>query len=218
MGRHTRVMLAIATSVMAGGWSASAKAQMPGLPVLQNAFVAPGMVLAADFGSGSGTAYGGAASWTPGTGRFQLSASAGAYAPKGGSSGFAYGLRAATALFSMGGGNLGIGGFVGLGGASATGGGSRPPAQIPLGASVGFRHAMGSRGFSLYGTPMMLFTAAPKGGKSSSAFRLGLGADLALTRALGVTAGVELGSAMAASTGGPSGTRFGAALSWALGR
>lgn len=205
-------------ALMVGGGAAGAGAQMPGLPVLQNAFAAPGMVLAANFGSGSGTGYGAAGSWTPGTGRFQLSAAAGAYTPKGGSSGFAYGLRAASTLFSLAGGSLGVGGFVGVGGASATGGGPRPPAQIPLGASVGFRHAMSSRGIALYGTPMMLFTAAPKGGKSSSAFRMGIGADVALTRALGVTAGVELGSAMAATTGGPTGTRFGAALSWALGR
>lgn len=212
LARPTALLVAIIIS------ASPAVAQMPGLPVLQNAFVAPGLVAAVNAGNGSGAAYGAAASWAPGSGRFQVSGSLGSYAPTGGGSSLAYGARLATSLFSMGGGNLGIGGFIGVGGAGATKGGARPPAQIPLGASIGFRHAMGSRGVSFYGTPMLLFTSAPAGGKSSSAFRVGLGGDISLTSSLGLTAGVELGSAMAASTGGPTGTRFGGALSWAFGR
>ena len=44
----------------------SARAQMPGLPVLQNAFANPGITLALDAGGDPDSrAYGGAVAWSP---------------------------------------------------------------------------------------------------------------------------------------------------------
>src|ERR1051325_11829407 len=45
--------------------SSPAAAQMPGAPVLQNAWRSPGLVVAADFAGGSGSLYGGAVGWAP---------------------------------------------------------------------------------------------------------------------------------------------------------
>src|SRR5690349_4655061 len=52
----------------------SSGAQMPGLPTLQNAWVAPGGVVAFDFGSGTdGQTYGAALSYAPGSAKLLLS-------------------------------------------------------------------------------------------------------------------------------------------------
>src|SRR5437763_3625286 len=59
--------------------AASAAAQVPGAPVLQNAFANTGLAVAANFGGGGGqTFYGAAAALGLGGGRLQLSGAAGA--------------------------------------------------------------------------------------------------------------------------------------------
>src|SRR5690242_10857954 len=63
----------------------AAGAQMPGQPVLQNAFANPGITIGADFGEQSGASgFGGALAWAPATGRFQLSAGGGVVHYSGG--------------------------------------------------------------------------------------------------------------------------------------
>src|SRR3954467_1880363 len=55
--------------------AATANARVPGVPVLQNAWATSGFVAALNLGGGSGASvYGGAIGWTPGSGRFQVSA------------------------------------------------------------------------------------------------------------------------------------------------
>src|SRR5436309_14618622 len=103
--------------------ASSAVAQLPGAPVLQNAWAAPGMVVALDLGvgsAGSGSTFAGAVGWTPGNGRVQLSAGAGMQTATGSSSRGVFGVRAAMPIMQMMAGNLGIAGFVGVGGASGT--------------------------------------------------------------------------------------------------
>src|SRR5690349_24366200 len=71
----------VLTSLVAAG------AQMPGAPVLQNAWATPGIVGALNIAGGSnGQAYAAAASWAPGTGRFQLSGGFGSHRVTGGGS------------------------------------------------------------------------------------------------------------------------------------
>ena len=77
----------------------AADAQLPGAPVLQNAWATPGLVAAVNLGGGSdGSVYAAAVGWSPGSGRFQLSAGAGAQSRTGTGSKGAYGLRVAVPL------------------------------------------------------------------------------------------------------------------------
>lgn len=200
------------------GTAAAAAAQMPGAPVLQNAFVAPGFTGAIDFGSGAGSVYALAGGWAPGTAHFQLSAGVGFRKPTGGGNSTAYGLRAAAPLFSMGR-RVGFALFAGYGGASSAGAADslRTVSEVPLGASIGFRQPIGStHGFSLYAAPMWVHATGAKGAGSESLFRTSIGADVGLTSAIGLTVGAELGPS--AKRIGPTGTRWGIALSYALGR
>lgn len=213
-----RVVAAMTAAAAMLALASGAGAQMPGAPVLQNAFVAPGFTGAADFGSGNGSIYALAGGWAPGTARFQLSAGIGLRNPTGGGSSTAYGVRAAAPLFAMGQ-RFGLAVFAGYGGASSAGAGDSLHAatEVPLGASLGFRQAVGAtHGFSLYAAPMWLRSTGASGRGSESLFRTSIGADAALTSAIGLTVGAELGSS--ANRIGPTGTRWGVAISYALGR
>jgi hypothetical protein len=207
-----------------------ATAQLPGVPVLQNAFGNPGLTVAGNAGFGSGnSAYALAMSFAPGSGRFQFSGGAGLYSPQNGSGRGAWGLRGAGALFSAMGGAVGIGAFAGIGGAGGGGvnagtpAGQSPGAEsvswIPVGASVGYRHALGTtRGISVYAAP--IFSWYSRGGDNSTSgtvFRVSAGVDFGLTRAFGVTAGAEFGQSADDNSLGPNGTSFGIGLSYALG-
>src|SRR3954463_2255952 len=60
------------------GVATSADAQIPGAPVLQNAWASPGIVGAVNFAGSSGqSVVAAAAGWSPGSGRFQVSGGAG---------------------------------------------------------------------------------------------------------------------------------------------
>jgi len=99
---------------------AVAVAQVPGTPVLQNAFANPGLAIAVNYGGGSGQSYyGAAAAYGMGSGKIQLSAGAGAERANGATRG-AYGARAAMNVWNSSGGALGAGAFVGFGGAPRT--------------------------------------------------------------------------------------------------
>src|SRR5688572_16813861 len=113
-------MRAISRSRSPSGWWAAALAlsnlflgsavcaQLPGLPVLQNAFVGPGFAAAVNAGGGGdGTAYAAALGWAPRSARFQISVGAGVLVADG-STGGAFGARAAVTVFTMMNGSLGI--------------------------------------------------------------------------------------------------------------
>ena len=200
----------------------AAKAQMPGAPVLQNAWATPGIVAAVDIAGGSdGTVYAGAASWTPGSGRFQLSGGGGFRTVTGGGNGGVYGIRAAIPLGGMSG-SFGFGAFAGIGGGSATHKTNgfvdsvASNAEIPVGAAVGWRHAIGAtHGLSVYATPSYVFFTGGK--KTDGLVRVGIGADIGITKAIGATVGADFGGTRPRGFGGPSGALFGVGLSYALG-
>jgi hypothetical protein len=214
---------AVLAVILAG----SAGAQMPGAPILQNVWATPGIVGAVDISGGSdGSVYAGAASWTPGSGRFELSGGVGFATHTGAGSGAAYGARVALPL---GGASsaFGFGAFAGIGGQGtvkhtvATPGGpidsTSSGAEIPIGAAVGWRHAIGgSRGFSVFGSPAYVIETG--GGGSKGLFRVGIGVDFGITSSLGATVGGDFGSTRPRGLGGPSGSLFGAGVSYALGR
>ncbi len=216
MARNGRFrMIAVAAAAVAAS-AVGVGAQMPGAPVLQNAFVAPGMVFAVDGGGGDGAVYAGAVSWAPGNARFQLSGGVGSWTPTGGSGRLVYGARLAAPLFSMMGGNLGLGVFAGAGSGPARGTTPRAPTQVPVGASIGYRKTLGAtHGISLYAAPMYLGVAA-QGQSSEHLFRTSFGVDVGVTSSIGVTAGVETGQT--STRGGPTSSRWGVAVSWAPGR
>lgn len=204
--------------------AAEGRAQVPGVPVLQNAFSNPGLAFAANFGSGSGQSYyGAAAAWGMGSeGKLSLSAAAGAQSGNGATRG-AYGARASSRIWSSGGGALGVGGFVGVGGAPSTSvdGVVTNPAvtMIPIGLSVGYRRGLGStRGISAYVSPFYRWLKSDSGTVSSSgAVRVSGGLDFSFSPSLGLTVGGDLGGA-----GNSTGTRrssgaIGAAISFVPG-
>lgn len=198
--------------------AATAAAQMPGVPVLQNAWASPGLVAAVNYGGGDGSVYAGAVSWASATARFQLSAGIGARSPSGGGgSKSVYGVRAAIPL---GGATspIGFGVFAGVGGGqAATGDTVSSNTQIPVGAAIGWRHAIGaSHGLSLYATPSYVYLTG--GTKAGGVARVGLGVDLGITKSLGATVGADFGGTRATGLGGPTGTLYGIGVSYALGR
>ena len=213
------VTLALAQLV----WAAGANAQLPGLPVLQNAFVGPGFAAALNGGGGGGaSALAAALGWAPRSARFQVSLGVGAYRAEG-ETGGAFGLRVAVPVFAMMNGNLGVAAFGGIGGARGpTVQGARVGlGQAPIGAAVGYRRALGAtRGLSIYAAPYFGFFRTDMGATAHSrgVFRFSVGADFALTRAIGVTAGLEAGGTGGADGPGPSGTLLGAGVSYAFGR
>jgi len=222
--RPFRVVLAATMALYA---PISAQGQVPGTPVLQNAFVSPGLAIAANFGSSSGQSYFGAAGgWGLGGGRLQLSGGAGVQRVNNTSRG-AYGVRLASGLWSGMGGALGAGAFVGLGGAARTRANNAVtnPAimSVPIGASIGYQHSLGAtRAFSVYGSPMYRWsrvtTENGAGGSvttSSSGFRASVGADVSISQSFGATVGAEFGGS---SGGVKNGSVLGVALTFAPGR
>jgi hypothetical protein len=217
---HARTLKGAIVVALALG-TAPAGAQVPGAPVLQNAFANPGLAVAANFGGGSGQSYfGAAAGWGMGSGRLQISGAAGVHRSKSASRG-AYGGRAAMTVWSSSGGSLGLSGFAGLGGAPRTreAGVVTNPAvmALPVGVSVGYRRAMGrTRGLSIYASPFYRWSRVDSvASVSSSGFAVSAGLDFAFTQSLGATIGGEFGK----STGsGRGSSTFGAALSFVPGR
>jgi hypothetical protein len=204
--------------------SRAAAAQLPGLPVLQNAFAGPGFAAAVNAGGGSGgSAYAAALGWAPGSSRFQISLGGGVLVSEG-ETGGAFGVRAAVPVFQLMNGALGIAAFGGVGGAKGpeVTGARVGLGQGPIGAAVGYRRALGTtRGFSVYAAPFAMFYRNDFGDETESAtlFRFSVGGDFAFSRALGVTAGLE-GGAQRSADGrpGPSGVLWGVGVSYAFGR
>ena len=212
------VRFAVIAATLSTG--ASAAAQMPGAPTLQNAFVNPGITAAVDAsGLGGATTYAAAAAWAPGSARFQVSGGVGAQLRTGASTRTAFGARLNFPVLGAAS-SFGVSVFAGYG--AISGGGamdsSVAKALIPVGGTASYRRAIGSsRGFSIYGSP--IFESVTRGGGASrvSVFRGAIGVDLGITSAIGLTLGLELGGKQPETSGKPSGTAFGAALSYALG-
>ena len=198
--------------------AASAEAQMPNAPLLQNAWATSGTVGAVDIGGGTdGTAYAGAISF--GASRFQLSGGLAYQTRNGFGARTGYGLRGAM-LFGGANSTFGFGAFAGFGGGNTSRSGADSAAsstQIPIGAALGWRKAFGgAHGVSVYADPAYVLYSG--GSKSGGLFRVGLGADFGISSALGATVGAELGATRARGLGGPSGVLYGAGVSYAFGR
>ncbi|HWZ57459.1 MAG TPA: hypothetical protein VNW46_00685 [Gemmatimonadaceae bacterium] len=199
-----RIATVIGPVLVWGGSVSFVGAQIPGAPVLQNGFLTPGLIVAADGGVGwnHGLA-GAAASYSPNSRSVALSAALGAGFPQGPA--FAYGVRATLPIpvFARRG-AFGLVGFLGLGGLL----GSTTIVDVPIGVGVGYRHALGAnRGISVYATPFYLIQ---RSGGSDGSFRTGLGTDVTVTPRVGVTLGADAGT-----RGGP---RFGAGLAYLISR
>ena len=193
-------------------------AQMPGAPVLQNAWASPGLVGAIDYGGGDGSVYAGAVSWASATARLQLSGGIGVRSRSGGAgSKSVYGVRAALPLGGAAS-PIGFGLFAGVGGGqNAAADSAASTTEIPIGVAIGWRRAVGSsHGFSLYATPSYVYFSG--GDKPGGVMRVGIGVDIGLTKMLGATVGAEFGGTRSASIGGPTGTLWGVGLSYAFGR
>lgn len=211
--------LALAFGMISGAGRVAA-AQMPGAPVLQNAFANPGITAAVNIASvGASSSYALAGAWAPSSGRFQLSLGVGVQTRRETPVRTVYGARANIPVFGATG-SFGASIFAGYGGmtgreldsTSAT-------VLIPAGATFSYRLGLGTRrGFSVYASPIYEWVKRGGDAGSTSVFRGALGLDLGVTASIGVTVGVELGTKYDARTAKPSGTAFGAALSYALGK
>lgn len=220
-----------------------AGAQMPGAPVLQNVWASPGIVGALDVAGGAdGSLYAAAGSWTPASGRFEISGGGGYRSRTGVTSSGVYGIRVAMP-FGGASSTFGFAGFAGIGGGAgsvthtrvscstvpaATGCAVVPgpdsvtidstasTTEVPVGVAVGWRHTIGAtHGISVYATPSYVFYSGAA--KSTGLFRIGAGADFGVTSRIGATAGIEFGGSRARGLGGPSGAVYGLGVSYAFG-
>ena len=196
-------------------------AQVPGAPVLQNAFLNPGLGVAGNIAGGSGQSfYGVAAGWGLGGGKLQVSAAAGAQRANEATRG-AYGGRAAFRIWSSRGGSLGAAAFAGFGGAPRTRTGTvvtnAAVMTVPAGATLAYQRSLGQRGISVYASPFYSWTRMDDGTTSSSGtFRGALGVDFSVTQSIGVTLGGELGGS--GGSGGGTSSSFGGAITFVPGR
>ena len=211
----------VAAGLGAVSFAASgALAQMPGVPVLQNAFANPGLTIAVNYGSGDDLrAYAGAVAWAPTSTRFQVTGGFGAINPDPGDRTSAWGARAAVPITqSLAEGKLGIGVFAGVGGASQEG---VSLLHVPAGASVSWRMRLGDRrGVSIYAAPFYSWTRASVDDESNSTglFRTSFGLDITVVSSLGLTVGYELGQKADEDEPGAMGGVFGVGVSYALRR
>ena len=219
--RMRRVTAVLATCLWAA-LVAPLAAQAPGLPVLQNAFVNRGLAFAGNFGGGSGQSfYGVAAGWGLGS-RLAVSAGAGAQRISTTTRG-AYGGRAAMSIWNSGSGALGAGAFIGIGGAPRTRTNgvvtSAAVMIMPAGATVSWRHAMGSHALSVYGSPMYQWTRVDTGTgvRSAGTFAVAAGLDFAISNTIGTTLGAQFGQTTVATPTGKSTGTLGIAVSFVPG-
>lgn len=202
--------------VMAAGTSA-AGAQMVGAPVLQDAFLNPGVTLGLNFGSGEQAhTYGGAAAWAPSSGILQVSGGAALLDPSVGSSHVTWGLRVMAPVPHVGGRTFGVAAFAGVGGLNASG---ARETRLPIGVSAAYRRSLGAkRGISVYVAPFYSWSRLKQDTVSTShgSFRVSVGVDAAVMPGLGVTVGYEGGSRARGGEPGPTGGLFGVGVSYAL--
>ena len=209
----TAMAVAITGAIQAG-------AQMPGAPVFQNAWAAPGIVVALDIAGGSnGSVYAGAAGWAPSRGRFQLSGGAGMQASQGAGSRAVYGARVAVPVMQLMGGKVGIAAFGGIGGGAGSATDSlRSNTVVPGGVAIGYRQSIGSggRGFSVFADPGYQYHSGTTG--SQGYLRVGYGIDAGISSRFGLTIGGESGGIAGSGKAGPTGSLYGVGVSMKLGR
>ena len=224
MRLHEGLCRAAAVLFVVAGSASRAVGQVPGAPVLQNAFANPGLAVAANIAGGSGQSFfGAAAGYGLGSGRLQLSGAAGVQKSANATRG-AYGARLAATAWTSAGRGLAAALFAGFGGAARTrdesGAVSNPAILIvPVGLSLGYRRPLGeTRGISAYVSPLYRWTRAESTVVTTSgSFGAALGLDFSITPSFGATIGAEVGK----SAGQESGTNsrsFGLALSFVPGR
>jgi hypothetical protein len=208
----------LAAALVATG-ARPAPAQMVGVPVLQNAFLNPGVTFGANFAAASGAVvYGGALAWVPRSSKLQLSGGFGALVPDNGSSRATWGARAMFPITAIGSRALGVAAFAGVGSLSARG---ATETRIPVGASVGYRATLGEwRAISAYVAPFADVSRlkSDSGTVNKTLFRVSFGVDLAIARQVGLTIGYEWGTRAPEESPGPAGGLFGVGLSYALHR
>lgn len=208
-----------------------AAAQLPGLPVLQGPFIAPGHLVAVNYGKGDAfSALAVAGAWTPRSNRFQVSAGLGAVDPRGGGGRVTgVGMRATVPVRTRWTGpesSLGAALFAGLGGAWRSGAGEL---RVPAGGAVAYRRRIGEvRAVAAYLAPYYQWsrrtgvgftgtagdgTGAPEPLRNDSDLvRAAIGVDALLTRRLSLSLGYDLGEGAEPGRPGPTGGIFGAGL------
>jgi hypothetical protein len=196
-----------------------APGQLPGVPVLQNAFANAGLAIAVNYGHAEDIeAYAGAIGWAPASARFQITGGAGVVAPDVGDRAAAWGARVSAPLVAMMEDRFGIGAFAGVGGASRKG---ESMLHVPAGASVSFRTRLGDRrGISFYATPFYSWTRVKVDEESESAglVRASLGVDVTIVPSLGITVGYEFGQTADDVEPGATSGVFGVGVTYALRR
>ena len=195
----------------------SARAQMLGAPVLQNAFTNRGFTVGVDFGTSNDlTSYGAAAAWSPMSEKYQFSAGVGYLDPKNGSATATYGARLMVPVLNRSS-AFGVAPFVGMGGANFSGVNDW---QIPLGITGGYRRALGAsgRGISAYVSPFYSWARIRRNQKTEThgQFRTSIGVDAVVLPRMGVTVGYELGQKATDEEAGARGGIFGVGVSYAL--
>ncbi len=217
MSRRFILVSMAAPSLLA--WS-DVSAQLPGVPVLQNAFANPGLTIGVNYGqSDESKGYAGALAWAPASARFQVTGGFGAFKPDEGDRAWAWGARASVPITqTMMAGKLGIGAFAGVGGASEE---DASLLHVPAGASISWRTRLGERrGISIYAAPFYSWTRVSFDDESESKglFRASVGVDVAVVPSLGITVGYEFGQNADDGPPGATGGSFGVGVSYALRR
>jgi hypothetical protein len=202
-----------------GGTPCVARAQMVGVPVLQNAFLNPGITAGANFATGDhANTYGVAAAWVPANAVLQVSGGVALFDPDSTSAHLTWGLRLMVPIPWIGTPQLGVAAFAGVGGLSVH---QATETRIPVGVSVGYRRALGAtHGISAYVSPFYSVSRfkPDSGSVTHGLFRVSVGVDVVVMPGLGVTVGFEGGSRARRGEPGPAGGLFGVGLSYALRR
>ena len=218
--KHTALLRVAVVLTAIGGGATDCLAQMPATPVLQNAWANAGITIAADYGKATdASAFAGALAWSPRRSRFQLSIGAGVVRADSGGSEAGYGGRLSIPLVSFASGNLGTAIFGGVGVTSSNG---ATYSAFPIGASIGFRHGLGTtRAISGYVAPFYTIartSGTPLGKATGGAMRASIGVDVTIMPQIGLTLGYETGADAKEGNPGPRGGVFGVGLSYALHR
>ena len=221
-GHSARRVVSLAAALVLAAPGA-ARAQMLGVPVLQNGFSNPGITVAVNYGTADSVrGYGIAAAWAPPSGLFQVSGGFGGYDRDEGKAWPTYGGRVAVPLTRFtGNGSFGVAPFAGIGAASRDG---VSILHIPVGAAAGYRRALGAtRAISVYGSSFYGWTRATSDADTDASeqkglIRFSIGVDVTVIPSLGLTLGYEFGAKAGDEEPGPASSMFGIGLSYAFRR
>lgn len=195
---------------------ASAASQLPGLPVLQNAFANPGITVGLNYGRAVDlTGYAVAVAWAPRSGRFAISGGVGSAKPDDTTASAAYGGRVSVPVLHVMQGALGVGAFAGFG--------TWPFANrsvAVLGVAAGYQRPIGSLGVSVHAAPsyQRYSISSATEDVSGGLFRFAAGVDVSFGGRFGATLGFESGARHRSDALGTSSSIFGLGVSYALRR